>query len=152
MVFGYFAGREHIKYEIRSAVETGIKGIQQSLKSGIDYQSSEGKDQAKIKKPSEPAVFKVSLLEKNFREANYSTGISNAITFAVSFQNLMGKDIRAFDGSLQFTDLLDNTILKAGLAVNDPVDASSTLKWKGELDYNQFRDSHKRLRNANLKI
>jgi hypothetical protein len=65
------------------------------------------------------------------------------------------KDIRAFDGVLTFTDLLDNAILSSKIAINEPLKAGSVLSWRGGIKYNQFMDEHQRLRNEqqkNLKI
>lgn len=50
------------------------------------------------------------------------------------------------DGRLVFTDLLGNEILGAGVSISEPIAAGSTYPWNGELEYNQFIDSHKRLR------
>ncbi|WP_058557171.1 hypothetical protein [Thiohalocapsa sp. ML1] len=102
-----------------------------------------------------PAYFDVSLRAKEFREANYTAGVQEAVMFRVAFLNKTDKDIRAFDGVLGFTDLLDNEVLSAKLSINDPVAAHGELVWDGELNYNQFIDSHQRLRNAafeNLKV
>jgi hypothetical protein len=65
------------------------------------------------------------------------------------------KAIRAFDGVLAFTDLLDNKILGAKVEINQPIAVDSTLKWEGQLDYNQFVSSHQRLRSedqSNLRL
>jgi hypothetical protein len=102
-------------------------------------------------KPSEPPVFEVVLRKKAFRQGDFQ----NAITFTVGFRNLLDKDIRAFDGVLRFTDLLDNEIEAARVAINKRVAATTTLEWEGELHFNQFKDSHQRLKNEhfeNLKV
>jgi uncharacterized repeat protein (TIGR01451 family) len=77
------------------------------------------------------------------------------ITFSVAIENTGQKNIRAFDGTLTFTDLLDNEIHSSLLAINEPVGVGATLVWNGWLKYNQFIDAHQRLRSAlfeNLKI
>ena len=71
--------------------------------------------------------------------------------FSVSFKNLTGRDIRAFDGILEFTDLLDNRIIAANVAINDAVPSGERLTWDGELDYNQFLNSHQSLRVADTE-
>ena len=51
--------------------------------------------------------------------------------------------------------MLNNKIMGAKLAINDPVGVFSTLRWSGSLDYNQFIDRHQRLKSAefeNIKI
>lgn len=101
--------------------------------------------------PKEPEAFNVMLRRKAFRKADYMAGIQDAITIAVTFTNVSGQDIRAFDGVLEFTDLLDNEILSAKVAINERVAAQSSLDWNGEIAYNQFMDSHQKLRNENLE-
>lgn len=155
LVVGYFAGREHIKYELRQTFQAAAEGVTKSFGAALGGKETEQKKESPLAKPKEPAPLSVTLNRKSFREANYSAGVQDAITFAVTFNNLTGKDIRAFDGTLTFTDLLENQILSAGLAINDPVSSGSQLEWSGELAYNQFIDRHQRLRNEdfqNLKI
>jgi hypothetical protein len=161
LVAGYFAGREHIKYELRQTITTAAEEIQKNLSTAFGGNSNSSKDSPAKKEEYNPekkrqAPFSVSLEKKGFMESNYRAGIpSDAITFTVAFNNLTGKNIRAFDGQLTFTDLLDNKVLGASLAINDPVSAGTVIKWDGQLDFNQFIDRHQRLRSAekeNLKI
>ncbi|MGY3354921.1 hypothetical protein ACVWZK_001584 [Bradyrhizobium sp. GM0.4] len=73
----------------------------------------------------------------------------------MAIENTGQRNIRAFDGTLTFTDLLDNEIHSSLLAINEPVGGGATLVWNGRLKYNQFIDAHQRLRSAsfeNLKI
>lgn len=153
LVIGYFAGREHVKYELRSAFQSAAEGMQRSLSSA--FGSADSKTQSKPPPPATPkesSSFKITLLKKGFSNLGVA---EDAITFTVVFDNLTGKDIRAFDGILSFTDLLDNKILSAKLAINDPVGPASTLQWEGQLHYNKFIDAHQRLRGAefeNLKV
>jgi hypothetical protein len=160
LVIGYFAGREHLKYEMRTAFQTTAQEMQKNLASvfGGRNSSEEPKSTPKVPppKPKEAPPLNVVLVEKGFRDSNRREGVyQEAITFSVSFTNLTDKDIRAFDGVLSFNDLLDNNVLTSSLAINDPVKANSILEWKGQLDYNQFIDSHQRMRGenqANLKV
>ena len=98
----------------------------------------------------------ITLLSKNFKNSNISAGdFESDITFQLSIKNVTDRDIRAFDGVITFTDLLDNEILSSKLAINEIVRAGGTLDWKGSIKYNQFMDAHQRLRNEsqeNLKI
>lgn len=104
-------------------------------------------------KIAEPPPVELALLSKRFREANYraSPAVQTAIEFELSIVNKTQQQIRAFDGELTFTDLLDNSLLSSRLAINDPVSAGSSVRWSGEIEYNQFMDSHKRLRNADMQ-
>ncbi len=160
LIVGYFAGREHIKYEIKTTMQEAAQELQQSFSSAF-FGGKRDKPKKKTTEPYEPEknkqqAFSVELLKKGFRAHDYSAGISDdSVTFEVEFENLTGKDIRAFDGRLTFTDLLENKIISANLAINDPISAYTPLKWSGQLDYNQFLDKHQRLRAAdfeNIKI
>lgn len=83
-------------------------------------------------------------------------GVSDdEVTFTLLFKNQTGKGIRAFDGFIEFTDLLGNSIITSKLEINERIAKSSTLSWDGGLRYNQFMADHQRLRSEgqeNLKI
>lgn len=101
----------------------------------------------------EPSPIEISLVSKRFRDTDFSGSnyIRAAITFELSITNKTGQPIRAFDGILVFSDVLDNEIHSTKFAMTDPVAANATaLKWRGEIDFNQFTNSHIRLRNESL--
>ncbi|MCK1328630.1 DUF2939 domain-containing protein [Bradyrhizobium sp. CW9] len=106
--------------------------------------------------PPTPSPFKVSLTRKGFKNSDPTNrDYEDDITFSVAIENTGQRNIRAFDGTLTFTDLLDNEIHSSVLAINEPVGGGATLVWNGRLKYNQFIDAHQRLRSAsfeNLKI
>jgi hypothetical protein len=113
-----------------------------------------GETPSPTEKPSEPPAFKVVLRNKDFEQDDEKM-FQNVITIALAFTNITGKDIRAFDGVLEFTDLLDNEIHSARVVINEPVASGATLEWVGNIDYNKYIDSHKRLKNEkveNLKV
>jgi hypothetical protein len=163
LTLGFFGGREYVKYELRTALQTVTAGLQRGLDDTPVAQSPPAKTvvsapvtappPAKEKEPS-PVAF--TLVHKGFHPKNIHAGdFQEEITFDLSIKNLTNRDIRAFDGILTFTDLLDNEILTSKLAINDPVRASMTMSWSGMIDYNEFIDRHRRLRGAeedNLKI
>jgi len=106
---------------------------------------------------SERPPIELTLLSKRFREADYkaSSDFQAAILFELAIKNQTDKPIRAFDGVVTFSDLLDNEVLSSKLAINDLIGAGSTVNWNGSIKYNQFMDSHQRFRNeaqANLKV
>ncbi len=120
---------------------------------------SAGANDASAPSPSdrkEPTPLLVTLITKGFKKSNIEAGdFEDGITFELSIKNATEKNIRAFDGTLRFTDLLDNDIMASKLAINESVLAGSTLSWIGVIKYNQFIDSHRRLRSEgqnNLKI
>lgn len=106
-------------------------------------------------KTEEPPPVEVSLRSKHFKPADYKANdFEAAIIVGLSIANKSGKDIRAFDGTLTFTDLLDNEIYSSKLAINELIASESTINWSGRVKYNQFEDSQNALKNedmANLK-
>jgi hypothetical protein len=119
--------------------------------------SDANKTSVKASMPSEPPPIVLTLLSKRFRDADYkaSSDFQAAILFDLAIKNQTGKPIRAFDGVVTFTDLLDNEVLSSKLAINDPIGAGASVNWNGSIKYNQFTDSHQRLRNeaeSNLKV
>lgn len=158
LIVGYFIGREHVKYEIRTAFQSAAQNFQKGLAELLGGVSTSTTSQAPspAPKPAEPAPFNVALVSKTFHNADPSSGdFESYINLSMSFANLTGKDIRAFDGVVTFTDLLDNEIMTSSLAINDPVKSGANLDWQGSIKYNQFMDAHQALRAAskeNLKI
>jgi hypothetical protein len=109
--------------------------------------------------PSEPKILpsplQIALVSKGFKSSNIKAGdFEDDITIQIAITNVLDKDIRAFDGILTFTDLLDNKIFSSKIAINEVLKAGAVLNWKGAIKYNQFMDDHKHLRNEspeNLK-
>ncbi|HET7306222.1 MAG TPA: hypothetical protein VFK24_00180 [Gammaproteobacteria bacterium] len=155
LVIGFFAGREYLKYEIRSAIQTAADGLQQNFASALDVSShNEPKRDSNttVSKPAVPQPVSVTLITKGFRPHDYQSGrIEDAITFTLSFKNRTKKDIRAFGGVVTFSDLLGNKILDLHLAINDPVNAGTTMNWDGYITYNSLDDAQRTLRAAKVR-
>jgi hypothetical protein len=80
--------------------------------------------------PKQQAPVEVRLLEKGFKSRDIQAReYDDYITIELTVKNVTDKDIRAFDGILTFTDLLDNEIFSSKLAINDAVKALSTMTW-----------------------
>jgi len=144
-IAGYFAGREHIKYEMRQALVSAFPGLDYSPRTSAP---------ALPPAPTKPAQFiTATLISKRWRPSDYTAtpSISDAVEFAVTFRNSSDRALRAFDGVLRFEDLLGNEVISAKVEINDPVPARGELKWDGELDFNQFKPEHTKLRNADLQ-
>lgn len=151
LVVGYFAGREHVKYEIRSAMTESLAG----LSAIFGGNSTSAADASKPKPPPQvakkDAPLTVQLVRKGFFDGDYQ----DQITTDFVFTNRSKADIRAFDGVIIVTDLLGNEIIRINIAVNELIAQGKQLPWSGGIDYNQFLDRHKRFRNEpqeNLKI
>jgi len=160
LVIGWFGGREYLKYEMRSAFQTAAVELQRGLGIGPNAPTlappAASVPAPPAKPPAEPAPFELTLVNKGFKPKNIQAGdFQEGITIGLSIKNLTRKDVRAFDGVLEFTDLLDNEILSTKLAINDPVNADTSMTWQGMLDFNPFVDQQRRLRDseeANLKV
>jgi hypothetical protein len=107
-------------------------------------------------KPKEPEPLSITLHKKGYRERDLNAGFDkDVISFGVSFTNLTEKDMRAFDGVLTFTDLLDNKIESFPLAINMSLNAGANLDWDGQIEHNKYINSRERLHRqeiGNLKI
>jgi hypothetical protein len=157
LVVGYFVGREHLKYEVLNTFQSAVQDIQKGLAPGLGgYLAAQRSEKTAAIPPSQaakpkhdPEPVEISLATKGFKASNPSAGdFEDDITLVLSINNVSDRDIRAFDGILDFTDLLDNEIMKISLAVNDPIKAGAILTWKGGIKYNQFIEQHQRLRAA----
>lgn len=154
LVVGYFAGREHVKYEIRSAMAESLAGLG-SIFGGRSEASSAAPTKPVASEPKaapRESPITLRLVSKGFYEGKYG---QDEITTAFEFANRTAADIRAFDGKIVVTDLLGNEIMQIGIAINELVKQGQTLEWKGSIDYNQFKSSHQRFRSEpqeNLKV
>ena len=155
LVVGYFAGREHVKYEIRSAMAESLAGLGAIFggepKPAVDANKPKPSTSApKIVTKELPIT--AQLARKGFVEGEYG---QSQITTDFVFTNQSPSDIRAFDGVILVTDLLGNEIIRINIAVNELIAKGAPLVWSGGIDYNKFLDRHQRFRNEpqeNLKI
>ena len=156
LIVGYFVGREHLKYEMRNALQSAVRELAPTLSGAATVAEPKKPELPPTSKPSGPPPLELLLTKKGFKASNPTGGdYEDYITFQLSIKNLSDKGIRAFDGIITFTDLLDNQIMASKLAINEPIQAASTYIWDGAIKYNQFIDAQQRLRNApkdNLKI
>jgi hypothetical protein len=94
----------------------------------------------------------LTVFQKGFLGSDAMAGrFQDYITIKCAYENTSGKDIRAFNGSVRFTDLFDKPIFESALTISDPIKAGAKATWDGSINYNQFVDSHRSLRNADLK-
>ena len=74
----------------------------------------------------------------------------NCLAFDCVFKNEFPKTIRAFKGSIRFSDLFHHHILSLGVTIELNVKPMKTGKWTGSIKYNQFVQSHSRLGSIKL--
>jgi len=158
LVVGYFGGREYLKYQIRSTMQHALTEMQSGL-AGVPGNSAPAQIPARTPPPQQVPTkqpLTASLLKKGFDPSDPQNGdFESDVTFTLQFANKTGKNIRAFDGVVSFTDLLGNEILGSKVEINERIPAGQTFDWAGALKYNQFIDSHQRLRSEpmeNLKV
>ena len=84
----------------------------------------------------------LAVVSKGFQKADYE----EYINITVAYENMAGRDIRAFEGKIQFTDLFGKEIYESGVTISNPVRAGEKGTWRGSIKYNQFIDSDKALR------
>lgn len=147
-MLGYFAGREHIKYEMRQAMTEAANQFKQGM-SEIFSPSKKESSAPRESQESEGKSLGVKLIRKGYRDFDVDIG-NKAVTFTLEFTNTIGRDLRAFDGLLVISDLLDNPIKKLNISYTKPISANETVSWNGEMDYNQFIDSDRSLRSKEL--
>ena len=145
LLAGYFIGREHVKYQLQSAMSEALG----SFASNLGKAFGGGAASPERKAPPKVSAFpiKVTLVSKGFEQGDFRS----KLTLSFSFMNSTGKNVRAFDGRVVFTDLLGNEIMGVKVAVNDPVAAGQSIAWEGAVDYNQFMSTHQEMRNADQK-
>jgi len=98
----------------------------------------------------------LTVYDKSFIGSDAMAGrYEDYIIIRCAYQNNNAKDIRAFTGIVQFTDLFGKKIFESNLTVSDPISAGKKSSWNGQIKYNQFKDDHQTLRNtalADMKI
>jgi hypothetical protein len=94
----------------------------------------------------------LTVYDKGFIPSDPSAGrYRDEITIKCTYQNNSAKDIRAFRGKVQFTDLFGAEIFTSGLTISNPVSTGQKGTWGGVIEYNQFERAHQQLRNTTLK-
>lgn len=153
-VVGFFAGQEYLKYRMRSAMQEAAGLFRESL--GLASPTKPAAEPSKSDTAKKDQPLGVILVSKDFNPKDIHNGkFEEEVTFTITFKNATAKDIRAFDGVLEFTDLLGNRILASKVEINERIANAASLNWDGALEYNQFIDEHQRLRSEpaeNLKI
>tara|TARA_B100001094_G_C18181018_1_gene800902 strand:- start:1698 stop:2486 length:789 start_codon:yes stop_codon:yes gene_type:complete len=74
----------------------------------------------------------------------------DSLDLSCSFKNEFPRTIRAFKGSVRFSDLFHHHILSMGVTIELIISPMKSVDWTGTTSYNQFIDSHVRLGSINL--
>lgn len=86
------------------------------------------------------------LLDKGFSEEGYTENT----TLKISFENITGREIRAFEGVVLLSDLLGNDIKRVKLSDSEPRWVGNKLLWEGSIRYNQFMQDDVRLKGTSI--
>ncbi|WP_435102301.1 hypothetical protein [Arhodomonas sp. AD133] len=156
---GYFAGREHLKYELRAAMADAWSGF--SLGDPftddtppLDREQPEpsASESSSASTPTIGPTLPVKLVAKEYRDMDLqrSSNPDEHIYLELQMSNALGRDLRAFRGMLVLRDMLGDTITKLRLKDNTPREAGTTWLWRGATGYNPFGERDKALRNASI--
>lgn len=150
---GFVSGREYMKFEIRTALADGFRGINQLVTAAQPIGPALATPAPAPTKlpapPTQPVPLQVSMSAKGWTPSNPRGGeYDDFVTFKLMIRNTSDRRIRAFDGVLHVTDLLDNNIIDLNVAINDPVSSTSPMTWSGAVRYNKFVEHDRALRNA----
>ena len=106
------------------------------------------KEQADARREMNNAVT-VSLLDITFRGSDYERDIySDYFAMRIGCENRTSRDIAGIKGTVLFKDIFGDLIQGVRLSYDDGVAARDSVVWNGTMDYNQFDDDDKKLRNT----
>lgn len=113
---------------------------------------------ANLIKQREPLLnaLSVGVTGKEFSAANFYAGRpSDYLSFNIQQTNKSAKDIRGFKGVFAIKDIFGDEIIKISFKSDDGLRAGQSKKEEMGLNYNQFMDSHQKLRSTameNLRV
>lgn len=114
--------------------------------------------EANLAKQREPLLnaLSVNLTSKEFAAADFYAGRpSDYLSFNIQQTNKSAKDIRGFKGVFAIKDIFGDEIIKISFKSDDVLRTGQSKKDKMSLNYNQFMDSHQKLRSTameNLRV
>lgn len=150
LLAGYFIGREHMKYEIKNVIIAGAESVAKGFSNEFLRNPLEKEKDSNVmptKKLDYKTVLPVKILDKRFVDEKYQ----DYIFISLQFKNNLKQDIRAYQGVLEISDVLENEIISIKLKNQEVVRKEESFIWEGSINYNQFISSHIELRNTPLK-
>ena len=113
--------------------------------------AKEAREKEEAEKAQLRRVVTMALIAKSFVGNDPMNGrYQDYITIKIALENNNDKDIKAIKGELIFNDVFGDKIHSVGFKYDEGIKAHSKKIWEGGMDYNQFMDSHKRLRSTEL--
>ena len=133
-------------------------GVSNSTSSKDTAAKEKADVEANLAKQREPMLnaLSVSLTSKEFTAADFYAGRpSDYLSFNIQQTNKSAKDIRGFKGVFAIKDIFGDEIIKISFKSDDVLRTGQSKKDKMSLNYNQFMDSHQKLRSTameNLRV
>jgi hypothetical protein len=94
-------------------------------------------------------VLTVAYVNKTFEGSDVMSGrYQDSIVVVFAFENKGTKDIAGFKGESVFTDMFGDKIKSVNLSYDETIPAGKSVRWTGELHYNQFMDADVKFRNT----
>ncbi len=94
----------------------------------------------------------VSLIELKYVPKDSSANrYSEGLRATLLYKNKSDKDIRAFTGYTVFKDLFDREFLRLRLSYEKTLKAGEEIRDKRYIEINEFKDSHRKLRDTELE-
>lgn len=148
LVIGYFAGREHLKYELKSSMEGVFSSIKNGVSSNNDKSFVEDRI-SDIKSTLKPNFVTPVISNKRFEKYNYEEHIWFDVTWDTSE---LKKPTRAIKGILIFSDIFGETKFLIKKTINEPLSPNIPLVESDVgFEFNQFKDDHKWMLSTELK-
>jgi len=134
----YFAGREHVKYEIRQVFTGAAEGFRKNMAGAMDPLKNLGQGSASSPTPSKQEIdqpkaltFPVKLELVEFKRI----GGMGWIDVSLKIENPINRPLKAFEGELLIKDVFGKQIDKRSLSYRNRVAAKSNFTWSGLLQY-----------------
>lgn len=98
------------------------------------------------------AVADVFLISKEFTPSNYRAGIyQDYLSISCGIHNKSDVDINGIKGKLIINNTFGDLIFEITITIEEQIKAGEKKQWDGSMEYNQFIDEHRALRNAEIE-
>ena len=103
--------------------------------------------------PPVPQLIQVKLVEKDLFNSygGAAYGLDpDKLSLICLFKNEFTKPVRAFKGTMRFSDLFHHHIMSMGVTIELAIPPGKAKKWPGAMSYNQFMSDHSRLASIDI--
>lgn len=107
---------------------------------------------AAVEAATHDSPIEMTLIGKEFEEADLLVGqASDRVMLTLNVRSDLELPVRAFTGLLLLRDLFDREILSVRMTDEDGLLPRQNAQWKGWIGYQEFNESHRRLRHIDGK-